>query len=195
MYFYEPSVKLMANSLFGKTIENPENYRDHKVAIVDADCVKLLNNKRLRNFHKLDKDCETVLVELELTKVDYNRPIAIGCSILDLSKCYMAAFYYTALKPYYGDNMRFMYTDKDSNMCWIKTKDIKQDIKNMQIWFESEETAGVMKVEKDNIVEFRAYCPKHYYYIQKVGDKYKVSEAFKGIPSHVRQSKDLRTDN
>jgi hypothetical protein len=38
--------KLMANSLFGKTIENPENYRDHKVAIGDVDCLKLLNNKR-----------------------------------------------------------------------------------------------------------------------------------------------------
>jgi hypothetical protein len=64
----------------------------------------------------------------------------------------------------------------------------------MQIWFEPEETAGipgVMKIEKDNIVEFRAFCPKHYYYIQKKGDKYKVSEAFKGIPSHVRHSKDL----
>jgi DNA polymerase elongation subunit (family B) len=87
-----------------------------------------------------------------------------------------------------------MYTDTDSIVCWIKTKDIKQDIKNMQIWFESEETTGVpgvMKIEKDNIMEFRAFCPKHYYYIQKVGDKYKVSEAFKGIPSHVRQSKDL----
>jgi hypothetical protein len=48
--------KLMANSLFGKTIENPENYRDHKVAIGEADCLKLLNNKRLRNFHKLDEN-------------------------------------------------------------------------------------------------------------------------------------------
>jgi hypothetical protein len=64
----------------------------------------------------------------------------------------------------------------------------------MQIWFESEETAGVpgvMKIKKDNIMEFRAFCPKHYYYIQKVGDKYKISLAFKCIPSHVRHGKDL----
>jgi hypothetical protein len=50
---------------------------------------------------------------------------------------------------------------------------------------------GVMKVEKENIVEFMTCCPKHYYYIQKIGDKYKVFEVFKGIPSHVRSSKDL----
>jgi hypothetical protein len=186
--------KLMANSLFGKTIENPENYRDHKVAIGDADCLKLLNNKRLRNFHKLDKYCETILAELELTEVDYNKPIAIGCSILDLSKTYMAMFYYGCLKPYYGDNMKFMYTDTDSIVCWIKTNNIKQDIKNMGKWFETPERAGmsgVMKVEKDNIVKFRAYCPKQYYYIQKKGEKYVVSEAFKGIPAHVRKGKDL----
>jgi DNA polymerase elongation subunit (family B) len=81
----------------------------------------------------LDENCKTVLVELQLANVDYNKPIAIGCSILDLSKAYMATGYYTALKPYYGDNMRFMYTDTDSIVCWIKTKDIKQDIKNMQL--------------------------------------------------------------
>jgi DNA polymerase elongation subunit (family B) len=83
-----------------------------------------------------------------------------------------------------------MYTDTDSIVCWIKTKDIKADIKslndNLGGWFETEDTSGlpgVMKIEKDNIVEFRAYCPKHYYYIQKKGDKYIVSEAFKGIPA------------
>jgi hypothetical protein len=103
----------------------------------------------------------------------------------------MAAFYYTALKPYYRDNMMFMYKDTDSIVCWIKTNNIKQDIKNMQMWFESEETAGVpgvMKVEKDNIFEFRSYCLKHYYYIQKKDNKYVVSEAFKGIPAHVRRT-------
>jgi hypothetical protein len=192
--FLNDLYKLMANSLFGKTIENPENYRNHKVAIGDDDCIRLLNNERLRNFHKLDDDCETVLAELDLEKVDYNKPIAIGCTILDLSKTYMQYFYYGVLKTYYRDRMRLMYTDTDSIVCWLKTNNVKHDIKNMQEWFESEETKGmpgVMKIEKENIVEFRAFCPKHYYYIQKVGDKYKVSEAFKGIPSHVRSNKDL----
>jgi hypothetical protein len=186
--------KLMASSFFGNTIENPENYRNHKIAISSEDCLRLLNNERMRNFHKLDKDCETVLVELELESVDYNKPIAIGCSILDLSKLYMHFFFYCVLRPYYGNNMKFMYTDTDSIVCWIKTNNIKQDIKNMQQWSESEETSslpGVIKVEKDNIMEFRACCPKHYYYIQLKDGKYKLSEAFKGIPSHVRRSKDL----
>jgi hypothetical protein len=43
--FMNDLYKLMANSLFGKTIENPENYRQHKVAIGDVDVTKLVNNK------------------------------------------------------------------------------------------------------------------------------------------------------
>jgi DNA polymerase elongation subunit (family B) len=138
----------------------------------------------------LDKDCQTGLVELELAKVDYNKPIAIGCSILDLSKMYIHYFYYKVLKPYYEENMKFIYTDTDSIVCWIRTSNIKEDIKNIES-VETKGVPGVMKIEKENIVEFRAYCPKHYYYIQKIGDKYKVSEAFKGIPAHVRSGKSL----
>jgi hypothetical protein len=196
--FLNDLYKLMANSLFGKTIENPENYRDHKVAIGDEDVVKLLNNRRLKHFHILDDDCETVLAELQMNKVKYNKPIAIGCSILDISKAYMASFYYGCLKPYYMNNMQFMYTDTDSIVAWLKTIDLKKDIKTMNEtydkWFETEEDAGLpgkMKIEKDNIKEFRAYCPKHYYYIQLKDNKYVVSEAFKGVPKKVRKGKEL----
>jgi hypothetical protein len=64
-------------------------------------------------------------------------------------------------------------------------------------WFETDEDAGLpgkMKIEKDNIKEFRAYCPKHYYYIQLKGNKYEVSEAFKGVPKNVRKGKELTQD-
>jgi hypothetical protein len=90
--FLNDLYKLMANSLFGKTIENAKNYRSHKVAIGDEDCLRLLNNERIKNFHQLDRDCTTVLAELEMDEVEYNKPIAIGCSILDLSKMYMQLF-------------------------------------------------------------------------------------------------------
>jgi hypothetical protein len=141
------------------------------------------------------------LAELQVSKVIYNKPIAIGCSILDISKAYITWFYYGCLKPYYKDNMQFMYTDTDCIVSWIKTEDIKSDIKTMNEtydkWFETEETSGlpgVMKIEKDNIKEFRAYCPKHYYYIQYRDNKYEISEAFKGVPKNVRKCKELSQD-
>jgi hypothetical protein len=45
-----------------------------------------------------------------------------------------------------------------------------------------------MKIEKDNIMEFMVYSPKHYYYIQNVNGKYKVFQAFKGIPGYIRDN-------
>jgi hypothetical protein len=72
-----------------------------KVVIGDADCLRLLNNERTKNFHKLDKDCTTVLAELEMDEAEYTKPTAIGCSLLDLSKMYMQYFYYFILKEYY----------------------------------------------------------------------------------------------
>jgi hypothetical protein len=152
----------------------------------------MLNNVRIKNFHKLDREGNIILANLDVDKVLYNKPIAIGATILDLSKMYMQVFYYYYLKAYYGDNMKFLYTDTDSLVVWLRTDNLKEDIKNMQECFESESTKGlpgVMKIEKDNIMEFMAYSPKHYYYIQKGPDgKYRVSQAFKGIPGYIRDN-------
>jgi DNA polymerase elongation subunit (family B) len=126
-----------------------------------------------------------------MEKVHYNRPIAIGATILDLSKMYMQNFYYNILKPYYGDNMKFLYTDTDSLVVWLRTNSLKEDIKNMQECFESDSTKGlpgVMKIEKDNIQEFHALCPKQYYYIPYDPNKktYSLVNKFKGIPEYAR---------
>jgi hypothetical protein len=47
-----------------------------------------------------------------------------------------------------------------------------------------------MKIEKDGIIEFKAYCPKHYYYIAKhpkFPQYLTFNQTFKGVPSHIRE--------
>jgi len=181
--------KLMANSLFGKTCENPMNYRKIRFVKGKDQCLRMLNNTRMKNYIVLDEKSSVMMFELEVDEVMYNKPLPIGAAILDISKWYMQTFYYEVLQPFYGDRMKMMYTDTDSLVLKIDTEDVKKDIKNMQEWFESDDTKGlpgVMKIEKDNILEFRAYSPKHYYFIQNLGGKLKVSQAFKGIPSYAR---------
>jgi len=46
-------------------------------------------------------------------------------------------------------------------------------------------------LEKVELVEFKAYCLKQYYYIYKQGDTCKCTEKFMGIPDRCRGSKKL----
>jgi hypothetical protein len=90
-------------------------------------------------------------------EVKYNKPLAIGATILDVCKWYMQTFYYKVLKPYYEDRMKFLYTDIHSIIGWFQTKDIKEDLKDPKLapHFETPETEkvpGYMKIEKIGIL-------------------------------------------
>jgi hypothetical protein len=142
----------------------------------------------MKNYIVLDDRHPTMMFELDVDEVMYNKPLPIGAAILDISKWYMQTFYYEVLQPFYGDRMKMMYTDIDSLVLKLETEDVKKDISQMSEWFENDSNKGlpdVMKIEKDNILEFRAYSSKHYYFIQMLGGKFKVSHAFKGIPSYA----------
>jgi hypothetical protein len=90
--------KLMMNSLFGKTCENPENYRRFKLASGTDMCIRILNTlKNIKDYHLIDPEKDIVLLELMKCEVNYNKPLHIGASILDISKWYMQTFYYKVL--------------------------------------------------------------------------------------------------
>jgi hypothetical protein len=190
--FLNEFYNLLGNSLFGKTCENPEKYGKFKFVRGYEKALKLFNTMKVKNFLCIDKINNVVLMEMRKNKVLYNRPLPIGVTILEISKWYMQRFYYEVMKPFYGDRMKFLYTDTDSLVLELQTEDFKKDIRDPRLapHFESETIKGLpgyMKIEKDNILEFRAFCPKHYYYIQKINNRFKFSETFKGIPSNVRE--------
>jgi hypothetical protein len=184
--------KLMMNSLFGKTCENPENYRKFKLSAGTEMCIRILNSlKTIKDYHLIDPEKDVVLLELMKCEVHYNKPLAIGATILDVSKWYMQTFYYKVLKPYYEDRMKFLYTDTDSIVGWFKTKDIKEDLKDPRLspHFETpntEKVPGFMKIEKIGIVMFYALCLKHYFFVIDKNGKLVCNEAFKGIPGYAR---------
>ena len=62
------------------------------------------------------------------TKVNTNKPIYLGLSILDISKILMYEFWYDYMKPKYNDNVKLCYMDTDSFVINIKTKDFYKDI-------------------------------------------------------------------
>ena len=73
---------------------------------------------------------------MKKTKVKMNKSIYLGMSILDISKTLMYEFWYDYIKPKYQDKAKLCYTDTDSFIIHIKTKDFYKDIANdVEKWF------------------------------------------------------------
>ena len=120
--------KLMNNSVFGKTMRNVRNHRDIKLVTSDKKRKRLVSE---HNYHWYKKFSEHLMaIEMKKTRVKMTKPIYLGMSILDISKILMYEFWYDYIKPKYGDRAKLCYTDTDSFVIDIKTKDFFEDISN-----------------------------------------------------------------
>ena len=165
--FEKDFFKLMNNAVFGKTMENVRKHRDIK--LVKMDCIR---NKLVSepNYHTMK------LIE------EMNKPIYLGLSILEISKTTMYEFWYDYMKGKYGDMVKLCYTDTDSLVMNIKTKDFYKDIaKDVEEKFDpsdygfdrplpkgkNKKVIGLMKNELGGgiITEFVAIRPKTYSYM------------------------------
>ena len=124
--FEKDFLKLMNNSVFGKTMENIRNRVD----------IKLVNNKKQAkklsakpNFNYCNIFSEDlVAIHMKKTNLEFNKPVYLGMCILDLSKTLMYDFHYNYIKKKYGDKAILLFTVTDSLMYEIQTKDFYKDI-------------------------------------------------------------------
>ena len=65
---------------------------------------------------------------MKKTEVYFNKPVYVGQAILDLSKTLMFDFHYNYIKDKYNNKSELLFTDTDSLMYQIKTKDFYKDI-------------------------------------------------------------------
>ena len=84
------------------------------------------------NYHTTKWFSENLLtIEMKKTKVNINKPVYIGSSILEISKTLMYEFWCDYMKPKYGDNGKLCYMDTDSFMMHIKTEDFYKILQMM----------------------------------------------------------------
>ena len=90
-------LKLMNNSVFGKTMENVRKQRDIKLVTTEEKRCKLVSEP---NYHTAKHFSNNLLAtEMKKTKVRVNKPIYLGMSILDISKTLKYEFWYDYIKP------------------------------------------------------------------------------------------------
>lgn len=131
--FLKNQVKLLTNSVYGKTMENVEKRVDIKLVSqwepqTNHNCAeKLIAKPQFKDLTIFSEN----LVAIQLNKVSilYNKPIYVGFSILDISKVVMYNFYYEYLKPKYGEHVKLLYMDTDSFILEVETKDFYNDMK------------------------------------------------------------------
>ena len=117
---------LMNNAVFEKTMENVTKHRDIKLVTTDKRKNQLVSEP---NYHTTKWFSKKLLaIEMKKTKVQMNKPIYLGLSILEISKTLMYEFWYDYLKLKYGDNVKLCYMDADSFIVHIKTEDFYKDI-------------------------------------------------------------------
>ena len=71
---------------------------------------------------------DLVAIHTKKTELKFNKPVYLGMCILDLSKTLMYDFYYKYIKRKYEDKAKLLFTDTDSLMYEIETKDFYMDI-------------------------------------------------------------------
>ena len=124
--FEKDFFKLMNNSVFGKTIENIRKRQNIELVNNRERAVKLANRP---NFDRATIfDHNFIAIHMLNTEVYFNKPVYVGQAILDLSKTLMFNFHYTYIKEKYKNKAELLFTDTDSLMYEIKTKDFYLDI-------------------------------------------------------------------
>ncbi|XP_049947119.1 uncharacterized protein LOC126455272 [Schistocerca serialis cubense] len=123
--------KLMNNSTFGKTMQNVRKMRDVRLVTSWNGRYGAAAYIAQPNFKKrVIFDESLVAIEMAKTSVVFDKPIAVGMTILDISKTSMFNFHYNyMLKKYPLQKVKMCYTDTDSFVYLISTSDLYSDIR------------------------------------------------------------------
>ena len=126
----------MNNSGFGKTMENVRKHRDIKIVATDEKRNKLVSEP---NYHTTKRFSENLLaIEMKKTKINMNKPVYLGMSILDISKMLMYKCWYDYFKRKYKDRPKLCHTDTDSFIINFITEEFFLDIADdVERWFDT----------------------------------------------------------
>ena len=135
--FEKDFYKLLNNAFYGKTMENIRNRLKMKFIKKDdhREIIKQQSKLTFNGIHNSYENSDSYTFKQNEVLMD--KPIYLGFTVLELSKLLMYETYYDKLQPYFGQqNIQLHYMDTDSFILSVKTKDIIEDLKNLEDIFD-----------------------------------------------------------
>jgi hypothetical protein len=80
------------------------------------------------------------MIEMYNTEIEYDKPIYVGTSILDLSKLHMMEFHYNTIQANFAGKYNLVYSDTDSLVYSLEHEDIYEWIKENRQHFDLSES-------------------------------------------------------
>lgn len=136
--FEKEFFKLMNNSVYGKCMENVRNRMNMEIVCSTKRLDKLIAKPNFRDRTIFTE--KLIAVHLNKTKVNFNKPIAVGMAILELSKIVMYRYFYDIFPRVFGQgNVELLYTDTDSYLINVNSVDVYEQIKENIHYFDTSE--------------------------------------------------------
>ena len=135
--FEKDFFKLLNNAAFGKFLENVRNRLGLEL-IKKGEIKKIVKQQSKLTFNGIQKSYENYYsFTYKKNEVVMDKAIYVGFAILELSKLHMYETYYDTLQPYFGqENLQLHYLDTDGMILSMKTKNIINDLKNLEDVFD-----------------------------------------------------------
>ena len=122
--------KLLNNSIYGKSLQNQRKQVNIQLINNEAKLMKLTAKPGFKSFKIFSK--YLAAIQCEKQSILLNKPIYVGFTILELSKCLMYDFHYNTIKKMYGEKATLLFTDTDSLCYNITTNDVYKDMESNQ---------------------------------------------------------------
>ena len=114
------------NSVFGKFIENQKDQTEIRYVQNSAEALTHLNSPYTKGYSVINESL--IIFEQQKKKVVLDRPVQIGVTILEYAKLVMFSYYHNVLKKSFGDRVKLLYTDTDSFVIELRTRDLYADL-------------------------------------------------------------------
>ena len=122
--FEKDFLKLMINSVYGKTMENLQKSINVRLVNKAEDFLKH-TSKTTYITHKIFGNDYAFIHEIKPVLI-LNRTIYVGFTVLDLSKLKMYDFHYSFIKKNFDGKL--LFTDTDSLTYEIKSKNVMKNL-------------------------------------------------------------------